>query len=101
VSAWHPVRVGDAVVPKTLAEILRFADVKHHIVCVPHEIDAGALRQSAEEFSAEPLDERLRVWKKKLLCRKHTSIEHERPGECQWQPKRTLQEMSGQATRLF
>ncbi len=67
----HSVRVGHAVTVQPLAEILGFADVENNVICVAHEIHAGALRQLSEEVASQPLDERLRIRKEKLLSRRH------------------------------
>ncbi len=68
----HSVRVGDSITAQPLAKILGFAYVKNGVRRIPHEIDAGAFRRLAEEVAAQPLDERLRIRKEKLLNRQHS-----------------------------
>ena len=70
-TARHSVRVGYSITAQSLAKIFRFADVKDHITGIAHEIDPRALWQLAEEVAPEPLDERLRIGKEKLLSRRH------------------------------
>jgi hypothetical protein len=70
-SARHSVRIGDSVTAQPLPEVLRLADVENRVIRVAHDIHAGALRHLSEEVAPQPLDEWLRVRKKKLLGRGH------------------------------
>jgi hypothetical protein len=64
----HPIRVGDAITSKPPAKIFGFANVKHRFGRVPHQIDAGALRQVSKKLAAQALYQRARIREQEQLC---------------------------------
>jgi hypothetical protein len=73
VAARQPVGIRHPVTAQTLPQILGFADVKHRVRGVAHEVNAGVLRQLAEKIPPQALDERSRVRKQQCLISGHDS----------------------------
>jgi hypothetical protein len=58
-SAWHPVRVREAIAAEPFPEILGLAYVQNGVTRVTHQIHARAFWQLPKKVVPQPFDERL------------------------------------------
>jgi hypothetical protein len=74
VSPGYAFRVGHAIAPQPLAQILRLAHIDYFARRIAHEVNAGLRRDFSEEFPAQPLDERFGGSKQPLLTGGHAMM---------------------------